>query len=89
MKVKMLLKSGFGAIRCGEVFDVTPDDARLGFQVGFLAPIDADAMVRASREPPRTDGREGRKGVVVGLSTYNLRYPLFCVFSAFRQFGQG
>ena len=43
MKVKMLLKSGFGAIRCGEIFDV--------------APIDADAMALASREPPRPDGR--------------------------------
>ena len=55
MKVRMLLKSGFGSIRHNEVFDVSPDDARLGFQVGFLAPIDSEAMALASRQSARPD----------------------------------
>jgi HK97 family phage major capsid protein len=55
MKVRMLLKSGFGAIRHGEVFDASPDDARLGFQVGFLAPVDAEAAALAKPERPRPD----------------------------------
>ena len=55
MKVRMLLKSGFGPIRHGEIFDVTRDDARLGFPVGFLAPVDAEAVALADRERPRPD----------------------------------
>ena len=38
MKVRMLLKSGFGSIRCGDVVDVAADNVRLGLQLGFLAP---------------------------------------------------
>ncbi len=55
MKVKMLLKSGFGSIRHGDVVDAAPDDVRLGLQLGFLAPADAEAAALASRERERPE----------------------------------
>ena len=55
MKVKMLLKSGFGSIRHGDVVDAAPDDVRLGLQLGFLAPADAEAAALASRERKRPE----------------------------------
>ncbi len=55
MKVKMLLKSGFGSIRHGDVVDAAADDVRLGLQLGFLAPADAEAAALASRERERPE----------------------------------
>ena len=58
MKVKMLLKSGFGAIRHGEVVDAAPDHVRLGLQLGFLAPaVDEAAPLRPGPPPPGTSAR--------------------------------
>ena len=55
MKVRMLLKSGFGSIRHGDVVDAAADDVRLGLQLGFLAPADAEAAALASRERERPE----------------------------------
>ena len=64
MKVRMLLKSGFGPIRHGEVFDATPEDAQIGIDAGVLAPIEPPPPTRdapspvAARSPDRAAPRK-------------------------------
>jgi hypothetical protein len=41
MKVKMLIKGGFGDIRHGDVFETSPADADIGIRAGVLAPVEA------------------------------------------------
>ncbi len=73
MKVKMLLKSGFGSIRHGDVVDAAPDDVRLGLQLGFLAPADAEAAALASRERERPESPTAGKSFADFCRAVNRR----------------
>ena len=65
MKVRMLLKSGFGSIRHGDVVDAAPDDVRLGLQLGFLAPPTPRPPPWRVRQPDtRPDVPPGRRQVL-------------------------